>query len=142
MKKDIQKEKKTILVITILIALSVAVTFVMWFKDIHYGQSLLQSADIANQVDPSNLTDPVIIVVDQDNANALELLQKDSKVKVTTYESGSYIQSIDGIDNTEQNYWAIKINDVYVEDVSVNNLILDIGDTVTFIYVSTQLPLP
>lgn len=127
-------QKKTIAIVASLLIVSVLVTIGFWKKNNSPDQ-------LALQVDSSTTTPPITITAPTDNTNAFALLNEHHQVESRTYEGGVFIQSINGIENTDTNAWAVKYQDRYIEK-SVDALTMKQGDTLTVIYVSKNLPLP
>lgn len=74
-----------------------------------------------------------IQLVGEDGKNVLELLKKDHQVEFTESANGALINSIDGVNGTDKEFWLYDINGKPGE-VAADKAITKNGDTITWKY--------
>lgn len=142
MQKQTRQQKTTIVGITLVIFVCVGITLLLWMRFTQSHTEQLSLPEITAQVDQATIVSPITVTAEKDQEKALDLLQQKAKVDMKHYQSGVFISAINGITNTDQNYWALKKNGNYLNEISPDQLMLQKGESVTFLYVSTKIPLP
>lgn len=79
----------------------------------------------------------ISLTAEQDEENAFELLQSQHEVSAKTYDFGVFIEEIDGVKNTDKNYWALYVNGEYAQK-GADQTMLQKGDTIEFRYEEIQ----
>ena len=98
---------------------------------------VIDQAEVLNSRQIEEQILPISITAEQDEINAFELLKSLHKVTAKTYDFGVFIEEIDGVKNTEKNYWALYVNGEYAQK-GADQTILQKGDTIEFRYEEIQ----
>lgn len=78
-------------------------------------------------------TEQILLNIEQDSADAWQMLQNQAQVDFEQYDFGVFIKGINGLAADNKNYWAIYINDEFAQ-TGIDQLEVKKGDVVKLVY--------
>lgn len=82
--------------------------------------------------DPA-LVEPYILVAEQDDITAFDLLQQNAQINYKMYDFGFFVEDINGIKSSSDYFWAFYVNGVKAEK-GADQIRLKVGDKTEWKY--------
>lgn len=103
--------------------------------------ALAYASEVAEQnktsIKLANPRGPFMLVAENDGQNAFDLLKKYTQVGYKEYDFGIFIESINGLANDKQNFWAFYVNGEFANR-GISKTTLKVGDTIELNYEQTE----